>query len=125
LWFYPKNLFNFIDLFKRYGIEINLSDLELEDGSRTLKYLISKEEVYLKIINYSKRNPISKAIRHEVLKRDNYKCVECGATKENQPLEIDHIIPVSQGGFDEINNLQTLCFLCNRAKGNRAWKGGK
>jgi 5-methylcytosine-specific restriction protein A len=73
----------------------------------------------------SKRNPLTKSIRHEVFKRDNYRCVECGATNKDTQLEIDHIIPVSQGGTDELDNLQTLCFTCNRAKTNRAWIGGK
>ncbi|MEN6554368.1 MAG: HNH endonuclease [Methanobacterium sp.] len=71
-----------------------------------------------------KRNHISKSIRHEVFKRDDYKCVECGATKEKTTLHIDHILPVSQGGTDELDNLQTLCEECNLAKSSRKWKGG-
>ena len=70
-----------------------------------------------------KRNPIPPALRHEVFVRDNYRCVECGATNKEAMLEADHIIPVSQGGSDELTNLQTLCIICNRAKSNRTWKG--
>lgn len=33
-------------------------------------------------------------------------------------LEVDHIIPFSCGGRDELSNYQTLCQDCNRAKGN-------
>ena len=32
-------------------------------------------------------------------------------------LEIDHILPVSAGDKDDINNLLTSCFGCNRGKG--------
>lgn len=32
-------------------------------------------------------------------------------------LEVDHIVPVSKGGLSEPENLQTLCWRCNRAKG--------
>lgn len=71
-----------------------------------------------------KRKSISKSIRHEVFKRDEFKCVECGATKEDTRLHIDHILPVSQGGSDELDNLQTLCEECNLAKSNRKWEGG-
>ena len=31
----------------------------------------------------------------------------------------DHIIPRSRGGPDELENLQTMCFRCNEAKGNK------
>lgn len=71
-----------------------------------------------------KRNPLTKSIRHEVFKRDGYRCLECGATNKETRLHIDHIIPVAQGGSDELSNLQTLCRDCNLAKSNRAWKGG-
>lgn len=32
-------------------------------------------------------------------------------------LEVDHIIPVSEGGSDEMDNLTTSCWECNRGKG--------
>ena len=69
-----------------------------------------------------KRKHISQSIRHEVFVRDNYKCVECGASKEDIPLEIDHIISIAQGGTDEMSNLQTLCKTCNLTKSSRTWK---
>lgn len=31
----------------------------------------------------------------------------------------DHIIPRSKGGIDDISNYQTMCRLCNEAKGNK------
>jgi len=52
-------------------------------------------------------------------------CQDCGASKNEVKLEVDHIIPVSQGGNDELSNLQVLCKECNRAKGNRSWIGGE
>ena len=32
---------------------------------------------------------------------------------------VDHVIPVSKGGTDHLDNLQLLCSNCNRIKGNR------
>ena len=72
----------------------------------------------------TKKNPSSGPLRHECFKRDRYRCRECGATNHDAILEINHIIPKSQGGCDELCNLQTLCMVCNRAKHNRYWIGG-
>lgn len=63
-------------------------------------------------------------LRHEVFKRDGYRCLECGATNKETRLHVDHIIPVSKGGLNDLNNLQTLCAECNMAKGTRTWRGG-
>lgn len=66
----------------------------------------------------SKRK-ISPKLRSKVLKRDNYTCQHCGKTVEDGvKLEIDHMIPVSLGGTDDIDNLQVLCMECNRGKSN-------
>ena len=70
------------------------------------------------------RTPLTKSIRHEVFVKDGFKCVECGATNQQTRLHVDHILPVAQGGTDELSNLQTLCEACNLAKSNRMWKGG-
>jgi hypothetical protein len=71
--------------------------------------------------NEKRKDYLTKSIRHEVFKRDNFKCCECGKNKDETSLEIDHIIPVSRGGSDELENLQTLCCACNRSKSNRIY----
>lgn len=66
-----------------------------------------------------KRDPISPKLRFEVFKRDKYVCQYCGACGPDVELEIDHVIPVSRGGTDDIKNLKTACFKCNSGKGDR------
>jgi 5-methylcytosine-specific restriction endonuclease McrA len=61
---------------------------------------------------------ISKKRRFEVFKRDGFKCVYCGKSPPAVILEADHIEPKSKGGVDDINNLITACFDCNRGKSN-------
>lgn len=64
-----------------------------------------------------KRKSLSKKIRFEVFKRDNFTCRYCGKSAPDVVLEVDHIIPVSKGGTDDICNLATSCLDCNRGKG--------
>jgi hypothetical protein len=64
------------------------------------------------------RKQISKRTRFEVFKRDNFTCQYCSAKPPKVPLEVDHIIPVSKKGTNEMINLITACFDCNRGKSN-------
>ena len=55
-----------------------------------------------------------------LLRRDGAKCQGCGrAFDDPRYLEIDHIMPRSDGGSDHISNRVLLCGPCNRAKGNQ------
>lgn len=60
------------------------------------------------------------ALRERIKIRDNFTCKNCdlsAETERNLLLEIDHIIPLSKGGITSEENLQTLCWKCNREKG--------
>ena len=62
---------------------------------------------------------ISSDIRQAVFERDNHTCQYCGRCGEGVEFEIDHIIPLSRGGNNDIRNLITACKECKRAKHNR------
>lgn len=64
----------------------------------------------------NQRKSISKKTRFEVFKRDNFTCQYCSAKPPKVPLEIDHLTPVCKGGKNNIDNLVTACFDCNRGK---------
>ena len=70
----------------------------------------------------SERKAISKKLRFEVFKRDNFTCQYCGRMAPDVILEVDHINPVKNGGDNNIMNLITSCFDCNRGKGKRTLK---
>lgn len=45
-----------------------------------------------------------------------YTCRRCGGKFRKKDMDVDHIIPQSYGGSDELYNLQGLCKHCNRSK---------
>lgn len=53
-------------------------------------------------------------LRNFIFKRDNYTCQYCG--EYGKKLECDHIIPISRGGTNDLDNLITTCKNCNRQK---------
>ena len=89
------------------------------DHEHTELLSYEKDITSQKIIRRSSRDP-TLALRFFVLRRDRFCCVACGrspATSSGLVLEIDHIVPWSKGGETVEENLQTLCFACNRGKG--------
>ena len=90
----------------------------------TITELINVLESKLTVSAFAKeqRTLMTKKLREHILKRDNYTCCNCGNSISKEPnllLEIDHIIPVSKGGRTEEENLQTLCWRCNRSKSDK------
>ena len=59
------------------------------------------------------RKAIHHGIKRAVFDRDGWECQICG---DHKSLVVDHIIPWSKGGPDEMDNYQTLCAPCNTKK---------
>lgn len=90
----------------------------------TIVELITALEDKLTAKSFTKeqRALMTKKLRAHIKNRDNFTCCSCGNSTHVEPnllLEIDHIIPVSKGGYTVEDNLQTLCWKCNRAKSNK------
>lgn len=112
-------------LFRWKGKKRAVSFIELQINKGRMEYGLEKISVKIDYTSKPqqsvkrKRTHIPRGLRKEVFKRDNYTCKECGAKKsEGATLHIDHIIPISKGGTDELSNLQTLCADCNLNKSN-------
>jgi len=68
---------------------------------------------------------ISGKRRREILERNGFTCRVCGAAAGEESgcepgkkcrLQIDHVVPISQGGTDDANNLRAVCVYYNKSK---------
>ena len=106
-------------------ISLNIKKLTFEQKAEIRKLCEEKLQQYiakrgLSIWDYRLLDdPVSDILRLKVLKTANGRCALCGATKDQAPLHIDHIIPRSKGGKTEYANLKVLCSKCNLAKSNK------
>jgi hypothetical protein len=67
-------------------------------------------------VPYSTRRTLSVRTRFEIFKRDDFTCRYCGRKSPEVVLEVDHIVPVREGGDDDPVNLATSCWECNSGK---------
>lgn len=108
---------------KPYNTNKNMSARDKQE----LEFFQQKD---VKAKEVAKRRRISPTQRKAVLERDGYKCRICGISRqylddkvpglgEYLRLEIDHIVPITQGGTSDESNLQCLCWRCNSLKGSK------
>lgn len=57
--------------------------------------------------------------RTNIYLRDKYRCQYCARRFSAPDLTFDHVIPASQGGRKEWENIVTCCIVCNRKKGGK------
>lgn len=56
--------------------------------------------------------------RREIIKRDGPNCWLCGKAFEYEKPTLDHVIPRSKGGNDQLDNLKIAHMKCNTSRGN-------
>jgi len=119
---------NVVD-YQRKGEKWNLI-ASFNDSEELIKICDSKISEWLENKRNREKDPaVNESKRYRVLKRAKSKCELCGIPAQLRPLDIDHIIPQSKAdkyGKVVLNgkhisvhseeNLQVLCFKCNRAK---------
>lgn len=99
----------------QFDVTMNIDMLE-----RFINYL--SELVKFKKSAAGQRRLMTPQLRRQIIARDDNTCKICGNSTYNEPnllLEVDHIVPVSKGGITSEDNLQTLCWKCNRHKSNK------
>ena len=57
-------------------------------------------------------------VRRLLYKHAEGRCAICGHQIRYSEMTLDHIIPLSSGGPDEVENLQCTCLSCNQLKGD-------
>lgn len=58
-------------------------------------------------------------VKHAVFDMTHGKCAHCGKTLDfRKNFTVDHVIPLSKGGQNDIANYAPLCAACNKAKSN-------
>jgi len=116
------------DIITREGnlVSLNVKKLTFEQKSQikmlcdmALREFIVKKGLGLQDNRLLDTDPLPNSLRDRVLKESDGRCALCGATKKERPLDVDHIKPRSKGGKNSYDNLQNLCFECNRLKGNK------
>lgn len=117
-----------------YVYDIN-SWAEISELKRELNEITGKEDwVYsarsvfeaprvIKLTNYDKIPTTKvKLTRKNIFSRDNNTCMYCGHKFSTVDLNIDHVVPSSEGGKNEWTNLVCSCYKCNSKKANKSLK---
>jgi diadenosine tetraphosphate (Ap4A) HIT family hydrolase len=104
-------------------VHLNVKSLTLEQKAhirsiceQKLQQFVQKRGLGIWDYRLLETDPIPDSDRFKVLKESGGRCALCGITKDDSPIDVDHIIPRSRGGSNDITNLQALCSKCNRSK---------
>lgn len=117
--YFPTYVFRYTSSGGNSGLQYSVT-MDIPMLERFVKYL--SEQVKFSKSVAGQRRLMTPKLRQQIIERDNYTCQKCGNSTYKEPnllLEVDHIIPVSKGGITKEDNLQTLCWKCNRHKGSK------
>lgn len=118
--YFPRYEFTYVSPGGNVGETVPVV-MNIDQLNKFVIYL--SEKIKFKKSAAGQRALMTSALRTRIKERDGYTCKQCGISTEKEPhllLEIDHILPVSKGGLTTEENLQTLCWRCNRSKGAKA-----
>ena len=73
----------------------------------------------LRYVRIKKRFDYVPFSRANIYARDEFTCQYCKEVFSTHELTFDHVVPVSQGGRKDWENIVTCCVTCNRRKGGR------
>jgi len=120
--YFPKYSFRYVSPGGNSSMSCDVT-FDIDNLNRFINYLSELKKFKESIAG--QRVLMTTVLREKIKNRDNYRCQCCGLSLKQEPnllLEIDHIIPLAKGGITREDNLQTLCWRCNRSKGAKIIK---
>lgn len=119
--YFPRYVFQYTS---SGGNAATKCDIVMDPDNLNRFILFLSEKIKFKKSAAGQRALMTSKLRQQIKERDNFTCKQCGTSIRQEPnllLEIDHIVPVSKGGLTTEDNLQTLCWRCNRKKGSKLY----
>lgn len=81
-------------------------------------YPFDTEDITCGCGNKRNRRSYSQEERKIIYRKANGCCELCGQKLQYENMTLDHIVPLSMGGADDLDNLQASCLACNQFKSN-------
>jgi len=101
-----------------YSVERAVNQRMKTPGKCAGYYYIDTESKAYKRKTKIKRKIYSDEERKIIYNKSNGRCELCGQRLLFEEMTLDHIVPISMGGADDMGNLQASCFACNQFKSN-------
>ncbi len=101
-----------------YSVERAINQRMKTPGKCAGYYYIDTESKAYKRKTKIKRKIYSDEERKIIYNKSNGRCELCGQRLLLSNMTLDHIVPLSMGGKDDMENLQASCFACNQFKSN-------
>ena len=96
-----------------------VSEYDREIRSVSVTFRLPSVIRLLRYITITRRMDDVPFSRANIYARDGHRCQYCGHELPVADLTFDHVVPVSQGGRKDWENIVTACIPCNRRKGGR------
>lgn len=93
-----------------YPVDTSVTEIVVASETEKITSVGNKKKI--------KRKQYSENQRKIIYQKANGRCQLCGRKIEYEDMTLDHIVPLSLGGADEMDNLQCTDFACNKFKSN-------
>lgn len=106
------NVLTWVSRLRKYA---PLSNISLERVKFDMQIMRDPE---IEGIEYQQGTLYGTEVREYLLHKFNHTCVYCGKRPAVRGT-IEHIVPLSLGGSDRVDNLAWACYECNQKRGNK------